>query len=135
MKYLLDVNALISFGFSDHSFHVRLSKWTDSLMLQDEAEFATTPITELGFVRILSQVPAYGTTVAAARDLLEQLKEVSEIKFSFIPDDHDISRLPTWVKTAKQTTDGHLARLAKANGSILATLDENIPDSFVIPGE
>ena len=94
-------------------------------------EFATTPITELGFVRILSQ--AYGTQVDNARELLNELKNVSDINFSFIPDDHDVSQLPAWVKTAKHTTDGHLAQLAKSNGAILATLDENIPDSFLIP--
>ena len=133
MKYLLDVNALISLGFTEHDFNVRVSSWADSLVSQGESEFATTPITELGFVRVLSQVPAYGTSVAAARDLLEQLKEISDIKFSFIPDDHNISQLPSWVKTARHTTDGHLAQLAKANGAILATLDERIPGSFLIP--
>ena len=135
MKYLLDVNALISLGFTEHDFNVRVSSWADSLVSQGESEFATTPITELGFVRVLSQAPAYGTSVAAARDLLEQLKEISDIKFSFIPDDHNISQLPSWVKTARHTTDGHLAQLAKANGAILATLDERIPGSFLIPGK
>jgi hypothetical protein len=33
----------------------------------------------------------------------------------------------------KQITDGHLSRLANRNGATLATLDENIPDSYLIP--
>ncbi len=131
MRYLLDVNALIALGFTEHVFCVRVSTWADSLIARQPPEFATTPITELGFVRILSQ--AYGTRVVDARDLLSELKKVSEIKFSFIPDDQGVSLLPAWVKTARQTTDGHLAELAKSNGAILATLDENIPDSFLIP--
>jgi hypothetical protein len=51
----------------------------------------------------------------------------------FIPDDHDVSQLPGWVKTPKQITDGHLAQLAKANGAMLATLDAGIPKAFLIP--
>src|SRR2546430_9920116 len=70
-------------------------------------------------------------TVSQARDLLLRLKATRILKF--IPDDHDISRLPAWVKTAKQTTDGHLAQLAKAKGVILATLDRRIPRAFQIP--
>jgi len=42
-------------------------------------------------------------------------------------------RLPKWVKTGSQTTDGHLVALAAAHGSILATLDRGIPGAFVIP--
>ena len=87
MKYLLDVNALISLGFTEHDFNVRVSSWADSLVSQGESEFATTPITELGFVRVLSQAPAYGTSVAAARDLLEQLKKsviLSSLSFPMI---------------------------------------------------
>ena len=133
MKYLLDVNALIALGFTEHIFSVRVSTWAESLMSHQVPEFATTPITELGFVRILSQGSAYGTHVDEARHLLNELKTVSDIKFTFIPDDQDVSLLPAWVKTAKQTTDGHLAQLARSNGAILATLDENIPDSFLIP--
>jgi hypothetical protein len=55
------------------------------------------------------------------------------VRFTFIPDDHDMSHLPSWVKFARQTTDGHLARLAKAKGAILATLDGRIPRAFQIP--
>jgi hypothetical protein len=52
---------------------------------------------------------------------------------AFLPDDRDVSHLPAWVKTAKQTTDGHLLDLARANGAELATLDVGIPGAFVIP--
>jgi hypothetical protein len=52
---------------------------------------------------------------------------------AFIPDDRDISHLPAWVKTSKQTTDGHLLQLAAANGAVLATLDERIPGAYLIP--
>jgi hypothetical protein len=57
------------------------------------------------------------------------------VSFTFIPDGQDISHLPRWVKTAKQTTDGHLAQLAGANSAVLATLDRRIPQAFLIPME
>jgi hypothetical protein len=57
------------------------------------------------------------------------------VTFTFIPDGQDISHLPSWVKTAKQTTDGHLAQLAGANSAVLATLDRRIPQAFLIPME
>ena len=129
MRYLLDVNALISFGHTEHQFHERVANWSASLT--GIPQFATSPITELGFVRIVSQV--YGTTIPRAQTLLTDLKEFEGLDFIFLADDHDASKLPSWVERAKDTTDGHLAELAKAHGCILATLDENIPGAFVIP--
>ena len=131
MKYLLDVNALVALGFLQHEFHERVATWVRTSIVKGTVELVTCSITELGFVRILVQAPQYGFAVSQARDLLLRLKAASALKF--IPDDHDISHLPAWVKTAKQTTDGHLAQLAKAKGAILATLDNRIPRAFQIP--
>ena len=134
MRYLLDVNALVAVGFLEHEFHERLGRWLLSLRKGAGYEILTCPTTELGFVRVLSQAPQYGLSVAQARALLTKLKKQGVVPFRFIADDHDITRLPAWVKTGRQTTDGHLAELARANDSVLATLDERIPSVFVIPG-
>ena len=96
-------------------------------------ELATCSITELGFVRVLAQAPQYGFTVGQACDLLQRLKAAGRVNFTLIPDAQDISHLPPWVKTAKQTTDGHLAQLAGANRAVLATLDRGIPQALLIP--
>jgi len=133
MTYLLDVNALLALGFLQHEFHVRVASWVNVLASQGTPQLATCSITELGFVRVLAHAPDYAFTVSQARTLLLRLKKARILRFAFITDDHDISRLPTWVKTAKQTTDGHLAQLASANGAILATLDRKIPRAFLIP--
>jgi len=93
----------------------------------------TCSITELGFARIIAQTPNYGFTVQQAKTLLVSLKADSGLPFTFLADGNDISLLPAWVKTPKQTTDGHLVQLASANGAVLATLDEGIPGAFVIP--
>jgi hypothetical protein len=52
---------------------------------------------------------------------------------TFVSDGNEISLLPTWVKTPRQTTDGHLVQLASANGALLATLDGRIPGAYLIP--
>lgn len=130
MTYLLDVNALVALGFLQHEFHRRVAAWVESTQ---PLLLATCSITELGFVRVLAQAPAYGLTVADARTLLLRLKQAKTPRFSFITDDNDVSGLPPWVKTARQVTDGHLAQLAIASGAILATLDAKIPEGFLIP--
>jgi predicted nucleic acid-binding protein len=135
MIYLLDVNALVALGFINHEFHDRIAAWIKSHDSSSRASLhlATCSITELGFVRVLAQVPAYGFTVVQARTLLLRIKHARNSLLAFIPDGHDVSQLPTWVRAPKQITDGHLSRLASANGAILATLDENIPGSYLIP--
>lgn len=133
MKYLLDVNGLVALGFLQHEFHARVANWMHTLASKGVPELATCSITELGFVRVLAQAPQYGFTIAHARTLLRRLKTENAVKFTFIFDDHDVSHIPAWVKTAKQITDGHLAQLAKAKSAILATLDERIPGAFLIP--
>jgi predicted nucleic acid-binding protein len=133
MKYLLDVNALVALGFMQHEFHPRIAKWMKALASNGVPELATCSITELGFVRVLAQAPQYGFALSQACTLLARLKAEKTLKFTFIADDHDVSHLPGWVKSARQTTDGHLAQLAKANGAILATLDGKIPGAFQVP--
>jgi predicted nucleic acid-binding protein len=135
MKYLLDVNALIALGFLEHEFHGRVARWVRRLAANGPPELATCSITELGFVRVLAQAPQYGFTVGQACHLLQRLKAARMVSFTFIPDGQDISHLPSWVKTANQTTDGHLAQLAGAHSAVLATLDKRIPQAFLIPME
>ena len=133
MIYLLDVNALVALGFLQHEFHERVAAWVRALVSKETVKLATCSITELGFVRVLTQATQYGLTVSQGRDLLLRLKATSILKFTFIPDDHEISHLPAWVKTAKQTADGHLSQLARTKGAILATLNRRIPRALLIP--
>jgi predicted nucleic acid-binding protein len=129
--YLLDVNALLALGFHQHEFHNRIANWVAAL--DPEAVLATTPITELGFVRVLSQVSQYDITLDQARTLLSRIKSSRVRRFIFIADDVSGEDLPRWVKTGRRTTDGHLSALAAAKGSVLATLDSGIPKAFIIP--
>src|ERR1700676_4630585 len=130
MIYLLDVNALVALGFINHEFHARVASWAQS---NNSPQLASCSITELGFLRVLAQASAYGFTVAQARTLLLRLKAGRTSRLTFIPDDHDVSHLPGWVRAPKQITDGHLSKLASANAAVLATLDERIAGSYLIP--
>jgi predicted nucleic acid-binding protein len=133
MKYLLDVNVLVGLGLADHEFHKAVSAWVHQMLLTGNTELATCSITELGFIRVVMQVPHSGLTAAQAGGLLQRLKGERAFKFSFLADDQDVSYLPAWVKTARQTTDGHLVQLARRKGATLATLDKAIPGAFLIP--
>lgn len=133
MRYLLDVNALVALGLLQHEFHQQVTRWVGSLASGGVPELATCSITELGFVRVLAQAPQYGFNISHARTLLLRMKTSNILNFMLIADHHGVAHLPAWVKTAKQTTNGHLAQLAKANGAVLATLDAKIRGAFVIP--
>lgn len=129
MKFLFDVNALVALGFLQHEFHYRVARWVSS----SSPSIATCSITELGFVRVLSQVLDYQLTVHDSRRLLHKLKAIRSLQFAFLSDGHDVTHLPAWVKAPRQMTDGHLLQLARANGMALATLDRKIPGAFLIP--
>ena len=132
MRYLLDVNTLLALVVLEPEFHARVASWVKRLGASGVPELATCSITELGFVRVLGQAQQYGSSVAQASELLLKVKNRAGMRWIFIPDDRDISHLPRWVRTPKQTTDGHLAELAKANEAVLTTLDRRIPGTFVI---
>lgn len=133
MNYLLDVNALIALGLEEHEFHRRVSLWVHSSVIRSAQELATCSITELGFIRVVAQTPQYGVALSQARELLLDLRKSSVVKIRFVADALDASHLPPWVKTARQTTDGHLLQLAQANALVLATLDARIPGAYLIP--
>jgi len=133
VKFLLDVSALVSLAALDHEFHDRATRWIENLARGRKPDLATCSITELGFVRVMAQAPQYGLDVLQAKELLHRIKTVTDARFTFFADNNDVSHLPSWVRTAKQTTDGHLAELARSNGAVLATFDRNIRGAFLIP--
>lgn len=73
MRYLLDVNALIALGITRHEFRDRVRDWVASLSANGTPELATCSITELGFVRIVSQIPAYRVTLEQPKSQLSML--------------------------------------------------------------
>ncbi|MEI6279024.1 MAG: PIN domain-containing protein, partial [Verrucomicrobiae bacterium] len=119
MKFLLDVNALIALGYKQHVFHKRVSGWAAGKSL------ASCSITELGFVRILAQLPEVDISVTTSREMLATMRR--ERRITQISDSQSGVALPLWVQTPRQITDGHLLVLAQSNNAKLATCDEGIP--------
>lgn len=113
MNWLLDVNLLLATRWTTHPDHIEAAAWLDSV-----EEFYTSPITELGFLRV-SLSPGYGATWEAVSESLGRLRD--RRSFRFLVDDVDASSLPR--TSYKDTTDSHLVVLAKRHGLMLATLD------------
>jgi predicted nucleic acid-binding protein len=130
VTYLLDVNALLALGHTAHVHHGRVAAWVASLERADA--LATCSITELGFVRIAPQARLC-PSVTVARELLAQMRGSTRPPFVRLVDHLGADALPDWADTPGATTDGHLSALAIERACRLATLDEGIPGSFLIP--
>lgn len=113
MSYLLDVNVLLASRWKTHARHGEVRDW-----LASQTEFHTTPIVELGFLRV-SLSPAYSSTWQDAHRSLTSL--LSRPEHCFLPDDISATESPE--SGYKDTTDAHLIRLASRHGLRLATLD------------
>lgn len=133
MSFLLDVNVLVALGWFDHSHNFRVRKWM-AFELERRTTFVTTPITQLGFVRISTQISDPKVSVPEAAIRLGQITKQLGQFHHFLPDDLSSRRIfPAWCKAAKHTTDSHLLALAEKHNLKLATLDTGIPGAFVIP--
>ncbi|MBG7608851.1 MAG: VapC toxin family PIN domain ribonuclease [Verrucomicrobia bacterium] len=113
MSWLLDVNLLLASRWQTHANHEAVCEWLDS-----QQEFHTTPIVELGFMRV-SLSPAYSATWEDAHRSLSCL--LSRPSHRFLPD--DVSATDSPKSNYKDSTDAHLVRLAERHGLRLATLD------------
>ena len=134
MNYLLDVNVLVAWGWSDHPHHERVDRWIQGKLSHSKVLLSTTSIVELGFVRVSVQKSADTVTIQEAADRLDHLLSKLRNRHRFLPDDLSSRRdFHTWCKSSKHTTDAHLLALAEKHGLQLATLDTGIPGAFVIP--
>lgn len=114
MSYLLDVNVLLASRWQTHTDHKAVLDWLDGL-----PEFHTTPIVELGFMRV-SLSPAYAATWKNAQRSLSDL--LNRPSHRFLPD--DVSGTDSVETSYKDSTDAHLVALTERHGLRLATLDK-----------
>ncbi len=113
MSWLLDVNFLLASRWTTHVDHEQVRCWLDS-----QEEFHTTPIVELGFLRV-SLSPGYAASWEDAHQSLVSLQ--ARPSHSFLPDDVMATDSPE--TRHKDTTDAHLVSLAARHHLKLATLD------------
>jgi toxin-antitoxin system PIN domain toxin len=124
---LLDVNVLIALFDSAHVHHLITHRW----FKRNKARgWRTCPITENGFLRILSN-PAYPNGPLSVLNLAIRLEEFkrTQLPHEFWPDDFSLSK---WIQdneklmSSGKLTDVYLLRLAAARNGTLATLDSGI---------
>lgn len=134
MITLLDASVLIALGDAGHEQEAAALRF-----FQNEAVpggWATCPLTENAFLRILSQ-PSYprnlGTT-AEARRVLDRLLAVPG--HQFWPDDISLAdtRLFPTLPASRHLTDLYLLGLAVKHGGRFATFDASMDASLVSGG-
>ncbi len=130
--HLLDVNILIALGDPAHVHHQRTRAW---FLSSDRQAWATCPLTENGFVRILghSGYPGFDGGTEEARAALRALTSASG--HQFWPDELSVVDAATFprVSSSKHLTDHYLLALAVRRGGHLAILDQRI-DASLVPG-
>lgn len=124
MTYLLDVNVLIALAWPNHVHHAVATRWFAEV---HEAGWATTPMTESGFVRISSNARVFpeGVTPGQAAEVLSRYCGLPG--HQFWADTTRLSErsgaLADHVHDSGLVTDAHLALVAAAHGGLLATFD------------
>jgi uncharacterized protein len=125
-RALLDVNVLLALLDSDHVDHERAGEWLDA---EVEAGWASCPVTENGFVRIISQ-PRYPSPISPSRAVELLAAAQGGRHHAFWP--CDVSLLDPRVVDrsrlhgARQVTDAYLLALAVAHGGRLVTFDRSL---------
>jgi uncharacterized protein len=130
---LLDVNLLVALFDPDHIHHETVHDW----FADNRSDgWATCPITETAFVRVLAN-PAYGAAISRPSELLSRLRRFCKGSQSrFWTDDVSLRDEtlfdPAFLTSHRQLTDIYLLGLAKKRGGRLATFDRMIPLKAVV---
>ena len=125
--FLLDVNVLIAMAWPAHDSHDKIQAW---LSLHATSGWATCPITQAAFVRILSN-PSFSRNSLSPRDALALLQtNLSHSAHQFWPDElslvQALSSLAPQLDGHQQVTDAYLLGLAMHRAGKLATMDKSI---------
>jgi toxin-antitoxin system PIN domain toxin len=127
---LLDVNVLIALAWPNHVHHGAARRWFEA---SSSGGWATTPVTELGFVRISSnkKVIPSAATPGTALGVLRALTSLPA--HEFWPDDARLVEPPFPIDRLgahQQVTDVHLAGLAARRKGKLVTFDRGITNAL-----
>lgn len=126
---LLDVNVLVALAWPNHVHHRAARAW---FRTSGKDAWATTPVTESGFVRVSSNAAAIPGAVrpAAALELLGRMRHAPGHRF--LPDDVELvvgdALDPVLVASHRQVTDAHLLALTRRHDIRLATFDRGLAE-------
>lgn len=130
---LLDVNALIALADPFHVHHARVQAWFHG---EKARGWATCPLTENGFLRILGN-PSYKDSPGSPAELRPVLQDIcSAPGHQFWPDEislRDACNHPT-LPASRHLTDYYLLALAVHRKGCLASLDERIDPTLIPKG-
>jgi uncharacterized protein len=125
---LVDLNVLMALAWPQHVHHGRAHSWFETASGDG---WATTPVTESGFIRLSLNPVVVGVSLSAG-DVLGALQQMRTLTgHRFLPDDASLGAPVislVRLSTARQVADLHLVNLARRHGAVLATLDKSIPD-------
>ncbi|MBV8813038.1 MAG: PIN domain-containing protein [Verrucomicrobia bacterium] len=133
MRYLLDVNLLVAWGWEDHVDHDRTVKWIATAIRLRDTTLLTSAIPQLGFVRVSVQRTAGRLAPSEAAEVLAGMIDSLGTVHAFLTDTIQSTTWPSWCQSAGRSTDAHLLSLANAHKAKLATLDTGIPHAFLLP--
>jgi len=125
--FLLDANVLVAAAWPTHQAHTKVQRW----LSRHAAEgWATCPLTESAFVRILSN-PAFSPDALTPADALALLRtNLSHPSHRFWEADLSIERAVApftgHLVGHRQVTDAYLLGLVLHKKGILVTLDRSI---------
>jgi toxin-antitoxin system PIN domain toxin len=125
--FLLDVNVLIALAWPEHALHGRARSWFTQNRLRG---WATCPLVEAGFVRIVSN-PQFAPSSVSVQEAVDALRASLQDKaHQFWPDSISlpdaVEMLPQPLQGHQQITDAYLIALAMRNEGKLATLDRGM---------
>lgn len=125
---LLDVNVLVALFDADHVHHDLAHDWFADHLAQG---WATCPVTESGFVRVVAN-PAYGSPLTGAPAIVDLLRQFCRSRHHrFWPDSVSLLDETLFNKSMlagyRQITDIYLLGLARSHGGRLVTFDRTIP--------
>ena len=130
MRALFDVSVLLAAFDPGHIHHERAIRWW---VRNGALGWATCPLTENGFLRIISQ-SGYQRPVSLPDAVRTLRRQIAEGGHEFWPDDLsllDAARIDyAHLLGPKQITDVYLLALAVKHGGRLVTLDRGI--SFAV---
>ncbi len=127
MSYLLDTNLLIALFWPRHERHALAVKW---FTRHRGRGWATCPLTQAGFVRIVSN-PAFSRDAVQPREASHVLAANTQAKdHTFWADDVPFAEAVAFAGMRlvghQQVTDAYLLGLAIRHRGALATLDRHI---------
>ena len=127
--FLLDVNVLVALFWPAHEHHEQAQSW---FAKKSRSGWATTPITQAGFVRIVSN-PSFSRDAVTPAEAVQYLgSNLQHRHHQFWP---DAVSLPEALQPLlprlfghRQVTDAYLLGIAASNRGKLATLDAGVEE-------